>query len=925
MFNSEEESSNSFLSFGEHTMGANTNTYHIDFATAIQKLCSAVREENLAVFMGSGVSSFVNPDYPIWSGVTQRLKQDLPDCKTDDALDVSQEYERKHGKDKLAETVSSLFPDSTPNEEFYNELLKCRPKYLITTNWDYMLQNYIEAGLHMYDTVADDRELMNSKLLNKYIKMHGDFRHSFVLTRSSYDSYSKEYPLIENFVKSILCTTTVVFMGYSLSDVDFNQILEWIKVSAPSAPRFYCAFDSEHYNEDTASKFNTMGITTFEVQSFTDLFKRLNENEMEIQTKNPIHAFAQMVTPLCEDNAILLSSLQKFITNCAFDYIDEYRSVLRLLNIELTYDYKESRRSFFRKLIDFISQIDEKKQMEYADDFHIINDAVRKTGILGLSYTGFEKIFFPSECKEKCKAYINFDFDISDTDSDELKVKKIYENSSKNNKAIAKNALNLNSAVIKSDINEKRYRKLFISYFNQNKIIEILNRGIPISDAIEYIDIDKKYLVLPSVIQKDILDMYRFVTEEKLRDTLIVLKDAIRSIRDKLQNSWMAADKDRFRWSVEHKNLTDFVLLNNILIEDNYLFRQVQQAYVEIAVLRKSTLGRCIELNKNELFSCIRYFDHPVNHATLHKLFCDNNVELTSNKENENWLIHEVLPNCIKNYKQLPVFNSSPYLSNLLIIFAHSTISEENVHALLQGIKQIIEDCICNSYILCQIRNIVLFEHKKHAELLKEFKFLPLFISAINKYTEMHAGPEEQAEVIDGRCHCYETLYKIAIENDEIFDDIDYLKNIQKSFEKSVFDARTQFYVNVLMPFYSLGTDVVKNYLKDIFLNFMDAIPTSPVPSQFGGLLSLEQIKFYEQWYALKLIELELKKAKPEFITELEAWLTNILKETGMSSQYGLVINEICLLSKKNHLFDGANGLCKKLVEKYNSTRFLQI
>ena len=68
----------------------------------------------------------------------------------------------------------------------------------------------------------------------------------------------------------------------------------------------------------------------------------------------------------------------------------------------------------------------------------------------------------------------------------------------------------------------------------------------------------------------------------------------------------MAVDRDRFRWSIEHKNLTDFVLLNDILIEDNYLFRQVQQSYVEIAVLRKSAQESTIKLNKTELFSCIR-------------------------------------------------------------------------------------------------------------------------------------------------------------------------------------------------------------------------------------------------------------------------------------------------------------------------------
>ena len=320
----------------------NNNRYKLDYQTAIQQLSQSKCKENLAVFMGSGVSSFVNPDYPIWSGVTQRLKQELTECKTDDALDVAQEYSDIYGKEKLAETVSSLFPDYTPNQAFYNELLKCRPQYLLTTNWDNMLQNAIQDGLHMYDSIANDKELMDSILLNKYVKIHGDFRHDFVLTRKSYDSYSKNYPLIENFVKSVLCTNTVIFIGYSLSDEDFKQILEWIKISAPAEPRFYCAFDTSHYNEQTETKFNKEGISTFTVPDFTDLFKQINENDIELFSNNPVNVFSQKIKPLCEDKAVLLSSLRKFVSNCGFIYFDEYRSALQLYTIELTGDYRKT-------------------------------------------------------------------------------------------------------------------------------------------------------------------------------------------------------------------------------------------------------------------------------------------------------------------------------------------------------------------------------------------------------------------------------------------------------------------------------------------------------------------------------------------------------------------------------------------------------
>lgn len=150
----------------------------ISINEAINELHDSIINENFTIFMGAGFSKHVNSNYPVWSGVTQKLKNELHFCFTNDALKVAQKYENKYGYEKLKETVKSLFPETTADQSFYNELLKTRPTYLISTNWDNMLQNYIQSSLEMYDVIADDSELMNSKLYNKYLKIHGDFQHS---------------------------------------------------------------------------------------------------------------------------------------------------------------------------------------------------------------------------------------------------------------------------------------------------------------------------------------------------------------------------------------------------------------------------------------------------------------------------------------------------------------------------------------------------------------------------------------------------------------------------------------------------------------------------------------------------------------------------------------------------------------------------
>lgn len=78
---------------------------------------------------------------------------------------------------------------------------------------------------------------------------------------------------------------------------------------------------------------------------------------------------------------------------------------------------------------------------------------------------------------------------------------------------------------------------------------------------------------------------------------------------------------------MEHKNLNDFVLLKHILIENDSLFRKIQQSYVEIAVVRK-TIQKNIVLNNNEIFSCIHYFDYLKSDYSLDALFSKNRTVL---------------------------------------------------------------------------------------------------------------------------------------------------------------------------------------------------------------------------------------------------------------------------------------------------------
>lgn len=73
----------------------------ISINEAINELHDSIINENFTIFMGAGVSKNVNSNYPVWSGVTQKLKNELHFCFSNDALKVAQKYENKYGYKKI--------------------------------------------------------------------------------------------------------------------------------------------------------------------------------------------------------------------------------------------------------------------------------------------------------------------------------------------------------------------------------------------------------------------------------------------------------------------------------------------------------------------------------------------------------------------------------------------------------------------------------------------------------------------------------------------------------------------------------------------------------------------------------------------------------------------------------------------------------
>lgn len=220
----------------------------------LNEILNASQDNKLVLFIGAGFSKFSETELikiPTWRELINELKDDLGLSEENDYLKIAQLYFLQYGQNSYVKKVKSIIRDLKPSL-FHKMLFELNPHYIITTNWDSLLEKTAQDIGLAYDLVSSDVDLAQSHLDKKIIKMHGDFRqNNFVFKEDDYLQYSQNFPLIENFIKGIFSTNTVVFLGYSYSDYDLKQIVSWVTTISKATPRKYLL----QKNHDAAQAF----------------------------------------------------------------------------------------------------------------------------------------------------------------------------------------------------------------------------------------------------------------------------------------------------------------------------------------------------------------------------------------------------------------------------------------------------------------------------------------------------------------------------------------------------------------------------------------------------------------------------------------------------------------------------------------------
>jgi hypothetical protein len=584
----------------------------MSYKSHLEKIQEAKNDNKLVFFIGSGMSK--NVGLPDWGELIDELKKDL-NTTEEDYLKIAQLYFLEFGEYEYIKKVKSFFPsENIVIKNTHSLLVKLFPQNIITTNWDIVIEKAIENEMALYDVVRNDSELINTTSNRKLIKMHGDIEiGNIIFKEDDYLEYSQKFPLIENYVKSILSTNTVIFLGYSYNDINLKYITKWIQNSSKVRPPAYMIVFKEdkiqekYFKNHGVSVLNISDKYTFkdrdlQIEAFLNdiLITRNNfvniQNELEI-----IDAFYNLFQDFKYFNIVLIDQLSKLLKKKSIkfkiDYDNSERVILHLQNYySLIDNIFKNFRTLFQK----------KKRIEIINKIKFIISVLHKSGIIGIAIENSKYHLFKEKIFQNNYKLDNYIFEIAKscgTNEKDAYVAVWNED--------FKQAYTIYKKLILSTKKNKNYIDMFLLMYNSNIILswlKVLHNHDYKNE--ETYSISEKLLEVKQSIREHIEPLLSIFKDDSILykymyDVKIFHENRQKQVKI-IQNGGMSFSSNETEARQKHKNLLYFVN-NNYLCMDIYEdFENLQIEYLKTTLTRQFR-SEFKTLEIFELYTCIKY------------------------------------------------------------------------------------------------------------------------------------------------------------------------------------------------------------------------------------------------------------------------------------------------------------------------------
>ena len=921
----------------------------------IDSIVTAQKNDNLTVFIGAGFSKFAETKtikFPSWGELIEVLKNDLATKETD-FLKIAQLYYLQFGEYKLYQKLREFVPlHATPSDLHVKLFQILKPKYVITTNWDDLLEKTITNNGLIYDVIKTEVDLIKSNLSRKLIKTHGDFdNHNIVFKEDDYLNYSINNPIFDNFLKHILSTTTVLFLGYSYSDNDLKQIIKWIEKNSKIVPPRLLLTKENNTSQNIYLENHGIKVLCpisnsedLEYKKLYDDFFSILEDTIEGKIKSDdsevsdgviIDYFYANVIGLAELNSLLPEQITNVFSNCTIEYYHNCFG-LHFHSDLITLDYDPEIRKAYSKFFEIINDIEKRKK--YMDKINYIFSRFLSAGVVFiknkdtpidiLTILGDKGQEIGENTKNNFYNFISFSSNMSRVLFEFL----TYNNKSEDNCGNIHKTSNKNIELFENllldvvnNLIRRQYLSAMISKFNKSIIAKELANSSDVDEKLQnkfrkeqhndftnelinnnnYPNSYKRHL-------KSLVDLLGFKFIYKFYYESVIDNEKHLSLEESKKNGGFGFTDKEQRSNDRLIQLLKFCANNNIALDSYSEFQNLMKSYT-IGKIKIHKVREKFKLTQVDLFILIKYFKFNELWDVLTKnvlVFVKeepkegngSNIFFLS-KEEKNYLkdTFDNLSKLFSEYGHYFYLNTvTRSFLNLIMLISLVRWNKDELNYFIDKIKSIFTNVIIPLDYINAINYFVLIQY----ELYKTNN--PKFLELIDCVLEGFISGKFKVPFYQRINDDLQSIYHYSYINNTSYTNKKLVKKALSSIENDFDDPKMKryFFQKFLLPVYQIANEEIKK----LFLPHFDKL-------RISDWTKISKEYLYEEIFQ----ELDfLQKGcepKQEFINFMTKWVHNVLNKDALS--------DLDLLKKGG--VDGLLEFIEFLVTKKNQSKLNEL
>ncbi len=268
----------------------------------IEDIKKAINKNSLGIYVGAGLS--MGAGLPSWvqllnelidilerKGIAADRIEEMRQLSTNPAkyLLLAEEI-RDLIQNDLEKLIRDRFEDKTKPTETHDVLVKIKAKFLITTNYDTLIEKALVKNFNNYFPTVytyKDASSINYSLWNNdhfVLKAHGDAKtpKEIVLTERDYRNIIYNQSGYQSILHAIFSTNSILFVGVSLNDPELLLLLGYIhNIFHGGSPNHYALVSKDSVTTTEVERwrkdFNIQIITYDSQNNHVELKKYLEQ------------------------------------------------------------------------------------------------------------------------------------------------------------------------------------------------------------------------------------------------------------------------------------------------------------------------------------------------------------------------------------------------------------------------------------------------------------------------------------------------------------------------------------------------------------------------------------------------------------------------------------------------------------------------